>query len=110
MQMSDFSMWMVFVAVGVGTFLIRLSFIELYGKLRIPTLLSQALVYVPASVLAALVLPAIVFSNGTNTLALTDARLPAAVVAVLVAWFSKNTILTLIAGMGSLWILQYLGW
>ncbi|MNR28103.1 Branched-chain amino acid transport protein (AzlD) [compost metagenome] len=55
-------------------------------------------------------LPAIVFSNGTNTLALTDARIPAAVVAALVAWFSKNTILTLIVGMGSLWILQYLGW
>ncbi|MNP43429.1 Branched-chain amino acid transport protein (AzlD) [compost metagenome] len=68
MQMSDFSMWMIFVAVGLGTFLIRLSFIELYGKLRIPLLLSQALVYVPASVLAALVLPAIVFSNGMNTL------------------------------------------
>lgn len=108
--MTELSMWIVFFAVGLGTFLIRLSFVELYGKLRIPALLSQALAYVPASVLAALVLPAIVFSNGTTTLALNDARIPAAVVAALVAWFSKSTLLTLIAGMGSLWILQYFGW
>ena len=61
--MSDLALWGLFVAVGVGTFAMRLSFIELYGQLRVPPLVSRALMYVPASVLAALVLPAFISAD-----------------------------------------------
>ena len=41
--MSDLSLWGLFLAVGLGTFAMRLSFVELYGRLRIPALLRRAL-------------------------------------------------------------------
>ena len=108
--MTELWLWGLFLAVGVGTFALRLSFIELYGQLRIPTALHRALAYVPASVLAALVLPAVIFSGAASEFPLANSRIPAAMVAALVAWKSRNTLFTLAAGMGSLWTLQFLGW
>ncbi|NIE74386.1 AzlD domain-containing protein [Pantoea sp. Ap-967] len=107
--MTDMSQWITFVLVGLGTFAIRLSFIEFYGALRIPPLLRRALVYVPASVLAALVLPAVMFQSGQAAIDWSNPQIPAAVVAGLVAWRTRSTLLTLAVGMGVLWGLRHWG-
>ncbi|MCW2291261.1 branched-subunit amino acid transport protein [Pseudomonas sp. BIGb0408] len=108
--MSDLFLWGLFLAVGLGTFAIRLSFLELYGQIRIPAILSQALQFVPASVLAALVLPAVVYPGGQSEVVWSSPQIPAAIVATLIAWKVRNTTLTLVAGMGTLWALELLGW
>ena len=99
----------LFLAVGVGTFAMRLSFVELYGRLRIPSVLSRALLYVPASVLAALVLPAVVYPNGQGAFVLNNPQIPAAIIAAWVAWQTRNTVLTLAVGMGALWLFKFIG-
>jgi branched-subunit amino acid transport protein len=101
--MSDWSLWLMFLAVGTGTFVMRLSFVELYGRWRIPTLLSRALVYVPASVLAALVLPAVVYPQGHGEFAFDNPQIPAAIIAAWIAWKTRSTVLTLAVGMAALW-------
>lgn len=106
--MSDLALWGLFVAVGVGTFAMRLSFIELYGQLRIPPLVSRALAYVPASVLAALVLPAVMYPEGHGDFVLANAQIPAAIIAATVAWKTRNTLLTLAVGMGALWSFKWM--
>ncbi|WP_175651968.1 AzlD domain-containing protein [Pseudomonas sp. Marseille-P9899] len=106
--MSDLALWGLFVAVGVGTFAMRLSFIELYGQLRIPPLVSRALAYVPASVLAALVLPAVMYPEGHGDFVLANAQIPAAIIAAAVAWKTRNTLLTLAVGMGALWSFKWM--
>lgn len=108
--MSDLFLWGLFLAVGLGTFAIRLSFLELYGQIRIPAILSQALQFVPASVLAALVLPAVVYPGGQSEVVWNSPQIPAAIVATLIAWKLRSTTLTLVAGMGTLWALELLGW
>ncbi|NBA97509.1 AzlD domain-containing protein [Pseudomonas sp. R5(2019)] len=107
--MSDLSLWGLFLAVGLGTFAMRLSFIEVYGRLRIPALLSRALVYVPASVLAALVLPAVVYPSGQGEFVLDNPQIPAAIIAAWVSWQTRNTVLTLAVGMGALWVFKFIG-
>jgi len=106
--MSDIALWSLFLVIGLGTFALRLSFIELYGNLRVPSLVSRALAYVPASVLAALVLPAVVYPEGHGDFVLDNPQIPAALLAALVAWKSRNTLLTLAVGMGALWGLKML--
>ncbi|MHC8407462.1 AzlD domain-containing protein [Pseudomonas sp. TMB3-21] len=101
--MSDLALWGMFLAVGIGTFVMRLSFVELYGRFRMPTLLSRALVYVPASVLAALVLPAVVYPGGQGGIVFENPQIPAAIIAAWVAWKTRSTVLTLVAGMAALW-------
>ncbi|MGE8064792.1 AzlD domain-containing protein [Pseudomonas sp. NPDC089569] len=107
--MSDLSLWGIFLAVSVGTFVMRLSFVELHGRWRVPPLLSRALAYVPASVLAALVLPAVVYPNGQGELLLSNPQIPAALVAAGVAWKTRSTVLTLALGMATLWALKFSG-
>lgn len=101
--MSDWSLWVMFLAIGIGTFVMRLSFVELYGRWRIPVLLSRALVYVPASVLAALVLPAVVYPHGHGEFTFDNPQIPAAIIAAWIAWKTRSTVLTLAVGMAVLW-------
>ncbi|PVZ53969.1 branched-chain amino acid ABC transporter [Pseudomonas sp. B1(2018)] len=106
--MSDLSLWGMFLAVGIGTFVMRLSFVELYGRWRIPTLLSRALVYVPASVLAALVSPSVVYPNGQGEFAFANPQIPAAIIAAWIAWKTRSTVLTLAVGMAALWGFKFM--
>lgn len=106
--MSSATIWLTVLGVGLGTYLLRLSFIPLWQKLSIPPLVHQALAYVPTAVLAALVLPALVRPEGVIDLGPDNLRLLAGGLAAAVAWFSRNVLLTLATGMGVLWLLQWL--
>ncbi len=101
--------WLVIVAIGVLTYLIRLSFIGLLGNRAMPLWAERPLSYVAPSVLAALTLPAVVVPDNEIDLAPgTNPRVLAAVVAALVAWRFKNMAAVIVVGMTVLWALQ--GW
>lgn len=106
--MSTTGLWLTILAVGVGTFLLRLSFIEMWKWLRVPPLMMQALNYVPAAVLAALVLPALLRSGGSIDFSFDNLRLYAGLTALAMAWYSRSMLLTLATGMAALWALQAL--
>jgi branched-subunit amino acid transport protein len=103
--MSTVAIWSLFVALGLGTFLLRLSFIYLFGKVEMPDWLRRALRFVPASVLAALVFPALTYPAGTLDLSLGNVRLLAGLGGALVAWKTKNILWTIVVGMVLFWIL-----
>jgi branched-subunit amino acid transport protein len=100
------TLWLVILAAGVGTFLIRLSFIGLFGLLDdVPEGVERALRFVPAAVLAALVAPQLVYVDGAVSLA--NPRLLAGAVAAAVAWRTEDIAATLAAGMVALWLLFF---
>ncbi|WP_158058013.1 AzlD domain-containing protein [Halorussus halophilus] len=102
------TLWLLIVAAGVGTYLIRLSFIALFGLLdEVPERVERALRFVPAAVLSALVVPDIVFADSTLALSLGNTKLFAGTLAALVAWRTENILATLVAGMGALWLLEF---
>lgn len=94
--------------MAAGTFALRFSFIYLFGKVEMPDWLRDALKFVPASVLAALVFPALVYSDGALDISLNNIRLLAGIGGALVAWRTKNVLWTIIVGMVLFWILQAL--
>lgn len=102
------NIWLVMVTGGLITFGIRFSFIYLFGKFHIPETVRKALHYVPPAVLSAIVFPELILHNGALSLSLENHRLIAGLVAVLVAWFSKNTLVTIVVGMIALFVLQWL--
>lgn len=102
------SLWLLFLAIAFGTFALRFSFIYLFGKIRMPHWLQRALKYVPASVLAALVFPALTYQAGVLDLSLHNVRLLAGLGGALVAWRTKNVLLTILVGMILFWLLQSL--
>lgn len=106
--MSAAVIWLTVAGIGLGTYLLRLSFIALWQKLRVPELMNRALEYVPSAVLAALVLPALLRPEGFIDPAIDNLRLVAGVLAAAVAWYSRSVLLTLATGMGMLWLLEWL--
>ena len=102
------SIWLVMLLGGLVTFVIRFSFIYLFGKLHIPGTVRRALHYIPPAVLSALVFPELFMHEGVLSLSLDNTRLLAGLMAVAVAWYSKNTLLTIVVGMLALVLLQWL--
>ena len=101
------NVWLVMLLGGLITFGIRFSFIYLFGKFHIPEVVRRALHYVPPAVLSAIVFPELFLHDGALDLSLGNVRLLAGLVAVLVAWYSKNTLLTIVLGMLALIVFQW---
>ena len=100
--------WPVVLLLAAGTFLIRFSFILVMDRLTLPETVHRMLRFIPASVLTALIVPAVLLhKNGATTFAGWERPL-AACVAVLVAWKTRNTLATIASGMVTLWVLQAL--
>ncbi|WP_242342648.1 AzlD domain-containing protein [Anaeromyxobacter terrae] len=98
----------VLVVAGLVTFAIRLSFIALLGKVELPPIVTHALRFVPPAVLSAIVFPELLVREGALDLRPGNLRLVAGVVAALVAWRTRNVVLTIAVGMAALWTLQAL--
>jgi branched-subunit amino acid transport protein len=91
---------------GLITFGLRFSLVYLFGRLQVPETMRKALHYVPPAVLSAIIFPELFLHDSTLNLSLDNTRLLAGLIAILVAWFSKNTLITIIAGMLALFLLQ----
>lgn len=94
-------------AAGLLTFLMRLSFIWLLGRINLPHWLMRALAFVPVAVFCAIIFPEVLAPGGQLNMALTNPRLPAALAAVLVAWKTRNVVWVVSTGMAILWLLTY---
>lgn len=101
------NIWLVMLLGGLVTFGMRFSLIYLFGRFQVPEMMRRALHYVPPAVLSAIIFPELFLSEGTLDVSLGNTRLLAGLVAVLTAWFSRNTLVTIIAGMTALLLLQY---
>lgn len=100
----------IVLVIGVGSYLLRLSFIGVLGTRPMPMWAQRPLKFVAPAVLAALVLPAVLLVDGQADISPAgNPRFLAALVAGLVAWRLKNVAGVIIVGMGLLWILQAVG-
>jgi branched-subunit amino acid transport protein len=99
--------WLTIIIAGILTYATRLSFIIFYGRIKMPNLVEQTLRFVPPAVLTAIFFPELLISNGEIYISLGNARLLAGMLAILVAWRTKNVTYTIVIGMLALWILQF---
>lgn len=102
------NLWLVIIGMGIITYLLRLTFIALLGRVQLPPLLGTALRYVPAAVLSAIIFPEILLASGRLDVSLSNPRLLAGIVATGVAYRTRNALITIIVGMIVLWIAQWL--
>ncbi len=102
------NVWLAMILGGLVTFGMRFSFIYLFGKFHIPGAMRRALHYVPPAVLSAIVLPELLMPGSARVLDISfgNTRLLAGVIAIVVAWYTKNTLITILAGMIALLLLQ----
>ena len=101
------NLWLVMLAAGLATYAIRLSFIIFIGRRRIPFIFLRALRFVPPAVLTAIIFPEVVMPGGNLNLSFGNARLLAGSIAMVVAWRTRNVMITILVGMLALWAIQY---
>ena len=102
------NIWLVFLLGGLLTFGMRFIFIYLLGRFEIPETMRRALRFVPPAVLTAIVVPELLIRSDHIDMSFTNFRLLAGIVAVLLAWKTKNTLLTIVGGMLALLLLEFL--
>ncbi|MDZ4095999.1 MAG: AzlD domain-containing protein [Paracoccaceae bacterium] len=100
-------LWTVIVVLGIGTFLIRFSFLGLIGNRALPEWALRLLRYTPMAVIPGLVAPAVLWPAATG--GETDpARLAAALATVAVGFAFRNVLVAILAGGAVLYALPLL--
>ena len=100
--------WSLIIYCGMITFLTRFSMIALLKKDTFNKKTKVVLSYVPSAIFPAIIFP-LVFLDDNGSLELeNNPKILAAIVAVLVCYFSKNILLTIFLGLISYWMLIFL--
>jgi len=99
----------IIFAIGIGTYLLRLSFIGIVGDRVMPEWALVPLRFVAPAVLAALIAPAVLLNDGALDVSpASNPRAIAALVALLLAWKTKSVPVVIAAGLITVWALQAL--
>lgn len=101
-------MTLTIIGMGLITYAIRVSLFLLPDRYALPSWLLKALRYVPAAVLSAIIFPELLIVDGQFQFSLSNERLLAGLAAAVVAWRTKNVVLTVVIGMIVLWLLLFL--
>jgi branched-subunit amino acid transport protein len=102
------NVWLTILAAGLLTYLTRLSFIFLTGRVTMPDWFMRGLRFVPAAVLTAIIVPETITWQGAPYPSWRNPQIWAALVAVLVALRVKNVLIIIGAGMLAFLVFQWL--
>jgi len=93
--------WLIILGMTLVTFIPRYGVLALLGRVEMPKPIFRALKFVPPAVLSAIILPGLVLRDGQVSLALDNSYLVAGIFAALVAWRTRNLLLTIVLGMAA---------
>ena len=100
------TLWVIIFGLGVGSFLLRFTFLGFVGDRPLPAWLLRHLRYTAVAILPALVAPLVVFAGENGTV--EPSRIGAALVTLAVGMWSRNVIAAIGAGAITLFALVYL--
>jgi len=96
---------LLIVGMALVTFSTRYPVLAWFSKRPLPERFKNALAYVPAAVLTAIIVPAVLAPSGEISLTLSNGALPASLAAALISWRTKNLLATIVFGMAIYWLL-----
>ena len=99
--------WSLILYCGAITFLTRFSMIFLLKKDVFNNKTKKILSYVPAAIFPAIIFPPIFLDNDGFLDLENNPKILAAIFAIIVGYFSKNIIATIVAGLISYWFLIF---
>ena len=100
--------FLLLAGMTLVTFATRYPVLAILSKAPLPDTVFKALKYVPPAVLAAIIMPEVLLPDGKLQVSYTNAPLIASLIATIVAWRTKNLLLTILIGMSALWLWRWL--
>lgn len=107
MEMSGATIWTIIALIGLGTFLVRFSFLGIIGNRKLPEWVLRHLRYTPVAVMPGLVAPLVLWPEATSG-DLDPARLAAAAATILAGLITKNVLASIFAGAAVLYLMLWL--
>ena len=96
----------VFIA-GLITYFTRMGMITLIDKNIFSENFRKILNYVPSVVFPSIIFPGVLLDDYGTLVTLGDPKIYGALIAIIVGYFSKNVILTIVSGLSSYWFLIF---
>ena len=97
MDYTTAQIWAIVLALALGTFALRYSFLGLIGRRRLPEWALRHLRYTPVAVLPGLIAPLVLFPAATDGQP-DPARLLAAAVTLGIGYWTKNVLWAILGG------------
>ena len=99
--------WLSIIFAGILTYLTRMTMIALVNREMLGDKIKEVLEYVPSAVFPAIIFPGIFINDYAGFIEINDPKIFGALVAVIVGYFSKNIIATILAGLVSYWFVIF---
>ena len=99
--------WLSIIIAGILTYFTRMTMIALVSRDMLGDRIKAVLAYVPSAVFPAIIFPAIFINDYGSFIEMNDPKIFAAIVAIVVGYFSKNVIATILSGLISYWIILF---
>ena len=96
------------LVAGILTYFSRMTMVALVSRDMLSDRIKAVLAYVPSAVFPAIIFPGIFINDYGNFIEMNDPKIFAAIVAVIIGYFSKNIIATILAGLISYWFLIFI--
>ncbi len=103
---SNATIWFIILAMALGTYGLRWSFLGALGNRPLPLWAQRLLRYTAVGVLPAIVAPLVVWPAATQGQP-DPARMIAAMVALAVGLVTRNVLAAIVTGMASLYLVLY---
>ncbi len=100
--------WIIIFISGLITYFLRFSMISFIKKDMLSEKTKIVLSYVPSAVFPAIIFPAVLLDNSGSYVDYNDPKIIAILVAIIVGYFSKKIIATILSGLISYWIIIFL--
>ena len=99
--------WFTIIIAGIITYCMRMTMVALVDRDLLGERVKAVLSYVPSAVFPAIIFPAIFINDYGSFVEINDPKIFGAIVAIIVGYFSKNIIATIITGLISYWFLIF---
>ena len=100
--------WLSIIIAGVTTYFMRMTMIALVDRDLLGERVKAVLAYVPSAVFPAIIFPGIFINDYGTFIEINDPKIFGALVAILVGYFSRNVIATILSGLFSYWIIIFI--
>tara|TARA_B100000886_G_scaffold324098_1_gene268457 strand:+ start:1114 stop:1431 length:318 start_codon:yes stop_codon:yes gene_type:complete len=100
--------WTSIFIAGLITYFTRMGMITLVNKDIFNANFKKILNFVPSVVFPSIIFPGVLLDDYGNLVTIMDPKIYAALTAIVVGYFSRNVILTIISGMASYWFLIFI--
>ena len=99
--------WTSIFIAGLITYFTRMSMVTLIDKDIFSENFRKILNYVPSVVFPSIIFPGVLLDDYGTLVDITDPKIYGALTAIIIGYFSRNVILTIISGLASYWFLIF---